>query len=166
MRFNFPSACRPSADIVIGDARLTIAKEQPASFDYLQVDAFSSDSVPTHLLTAEAVKLYLDKLTDKGVLAMHVSNRHLDLAPVAAAAALATPGTHVAIVRSNPANPGLDAAPSVVVIVTKDEASLAPVKAWSDAKGQSAPVVKAWTDDFSDVVSALWRVYTKQRAGT
>jgi spermidine synthase len=165
-RFNFLSACRPNADIVIGDARLTIAKEQPASFDYLQVDAFSSDSVPTHLLTAEAVKLYLDKLTDKGVLAMHVSNRHLDLAPVAAAAALATPGTHVAIVRSNPANPGLDAAPSVVVIVTKDEASLAPVKAWSDAKGQSAPVVKAWTDDFSDVVSALWRVYTKQRAGT
>lgn len=165
-RFNFLSACRPNADIVIGDARLTIAKEQPASFDYLQVDAFSSDSVPTHLLTAEAVKLYLDKLTDKGVLAMHVSNRHLDLAPVAAAAALATPGTHVAIVRSNPANPGLDAAPSVVVVVTKDEASLAPVKGWSDAKVQPAPVVKAWTDDFSDVVSALWRVYTKQRAGT
>ncbi|MEQ1652741.1 MAG: class I SAM-dependent methyltransferase, partial [Hyphomicrobium sp.] len=58
-RFNFLSSCRPNADVVLGDARLTVAKEQPASFDYLQIDAFSSDSVPTHLLTAEAVTLYL-----------------------------------------------------------------------------------------------------------
>lgn len=158
-RFNFLSACRPHADIVIGDARLTIAKESGKSFDYIQVDAFSSDSVPTHLLTAEAVQMYLDKLDDNGVLAMHVSNRHLDLAPVAAAAALATPGTHVAIVRSNPENPGLDAAPSMVVIITKSRAAFAPFEAWSDAKVQTQAVVTAWTDDFSDVVSALYRGY-------
>lgn len=158
-RFNFLSACRPNADVVLGDARLTVAKEQTASFDYLQIDAFSSDAVPTHLLTAEAVKLYLTKLTDKGVLAMHVSNRHLDLAPVAAAAALATPGTHVAIVKSNPKDPGLDSAPSVVVIVTKDAAAMAPVQDWPEAKMQQAATVTPWTDDYSDIVSALWRVY-------
>ncbi|MBK9079454.1 MAG: fused MFS/spermidine synthase [Hyphomicrobium sp.] len=158
-RFNFLSACRPNADIVLGDARLTVAKEQPASFDYLQIDAFSSDSVPTHLLTAEALKLYLSKLTDKGVLAIHVSNRHLDLAPVAAAAAFATPGTSVAIVKSNPKVVSLDSAPSVVVIVTKDPASIAPVKDWQGATMQDAATVTAWTDDYSDIISALWRVY-------
>lgn len=158
-RFNFLSACRPNADVVLGDARLTVAKEQQHSFDYLQIDAFSSDAVPTHLLTAEAVKLYLDKLTSKGVLAMHVSNRHLDLAPVAAAAALATPGTSVAIVNSHPKKVSLDSAPSVVVIVTKDPAVLAPVKDWQGAKLQDSATVTPWTDDYSDIVSALWRVY-------
>jgi spermidine synthase len=163
-RFNFLSACRPNADVVIGDARLTIAREKAQSFDYLQIDAFSSDSVPVHLLTAEAVKLYLDKLADKGVLAIHVSNRHLDLAPVAAAAALATPGTHVAIVRSNPKDVSLDTSPSVVVVVTKDAASFAPLADLNDAAVQTKPAVKAWTDDFSDVISALWRVHGGKRA--
>nr|HPG89283.1 fused MFS/spermidine synthase [Hyphomicrobium sp.] len=162
MRFNFLSACRPNADIVLGDARLTVAKEQPKSFDYLQIDAFSSDAVPTHLLTAEAVKLYLDKLTDKGVLAMHVSNRHLDLAPVAAAAALATPGTAVAIVKSNPKGVSLDSAPSVVVMVTKDSSVLSPVKDWQGATLQSSATVMPWTDDYSDIISALWRAYGRK----
>lgn len=158
-RFNFLSECRPNADVVLGDARLTIAHEAPKSFDYLQVDAFSSDAVPTHLLTAEAMQLYLDKLADKGVLAIHVSNRHLDLAPVATAAALAVQGTHVAVVKSNPKVVSLDAAPSVVVLVTKDAAAMAPIKEWPDAKPQPRATVTAWTDDYSDIVSALWRVY-------
>lgn len=162
-RFNFLSACRPNVDIVLGDARLTVAKEQQHSFDYLQIDAFSSDAVPTHLLTAEAVKLYLDKLTDKGVLAIHVSNRHLDLAPVAAAAALAAPGTSVAIVKSVPKVVSLDSASSVVVIVTKDPAVIAPVKDWQGATMQNAAIVPPWTDDYSDIVSALWRVYGPKR---
>ena len=161
-RFNFLSACRPNADIVLGDARLTVAKEHPASFDYLQIDAFSSDAVPTHLLTAEAVKLYLDKLTDNGVLAMHVSNRHLDLAPVAAAAALATPGTSVAIVNSQPKDVSIDSAPSVVVIVTKNRAVITPVLAWQGARLQDTAMVTPWTDDYSDIVSALWRVYGRK----
>ena len=162
-RFNYLSACRPDVDVVLGDARLTIAKEPASSFDYLQIDAFSSDSVPTHLLTAEAVRMYLSKLTANGVLAMHVSNRHLDLAPVAAAAALATPGTSVAIVKSNPAEISLDSAPSVVVIVTKTAASMAPVKAWPEAVMQDAATVKPWTDDYSDIISALWRVYGRKK---
>lgn len=158
-KFNFLSACRPNADVVLGDARLTIAKEGPQSFDYLQIDAFSSDAVPTHLLTVEAVRLYLDKLSDNGVLTMHVSNRHLDLAPVAAAAALAVPGTHVTVVKSTPPANVLDASPSVVVVVTKAAAQMALVSKWPDARLQSDASVAPWTDDYSDIVSALWRVY-------
>ncbi len=158
-KFNFLSSCRPNADVVLGDARLTIAKEAPASFDYLQVDAFSSDAVPTHLLTVEAVRMYLDKLADTGVLAMHVSNRHLDLAPVAAAAALAVPGTSVTIVNSVPDTISFDSAPSVVVLITKHPEPMAAVSAWPGAMPQTRAAVTPWTDDYSDIVSALWRVY-------
>ncbi len=158
-KFNFLSACRPNADVVLGDARLTIAREAPASFDYLQVDAFSSDAVPTHLLTVEAVKLYLDKVTDNGVLTMHVSNRHLDLAPVAAAAALSVQGTHVTIVNSVPDTTTIDAAPSVVVVITKRAETMQGALAWPGAAPQKLATVTPWTDDYSDIISALWRVY-------
>lgn len=158
-RFNFLSACRPSADIVLGDARLTVVKEQDKSFDYLQIDAFSSDSVPTHLLTSEAVKQYLSKLTDTGILVIHVSNRHLDLAPVAAAAALSNSGTNVAIVRSLSQGKMPEDTPSIVVVVSNSEAAFAPFKAWPDATIETVATVKPWTDDFSDVISALWRMY-------
>ncbi|MEQ1653000.1 MAG: hypothetical protein ABL897_10960, partial [Hyphomicrobium sp.] len=101
----------------------------------------------------------LSKLTENGVLAMHVSNRHLDLAPVAAAAALATPGTHVVIVRGKPSPAFPDSAASIVVIATKSETSIRPVAAWGDAKMQQTATVAPWTDDYSDIISALWRVY-------
>ena len=70
-RFRMLSTCLPDADIVLGDARLTLTREPPASFDYIIVDAFSSDAIPIHLLTLEAIQLYMSKLTDKGVLALH-----------------------------------------------------------------------------------------------
>ena len=76
-QFTYLSTCQPAADIVVGDARLTLAKEKPHIFDYLLLDAFSSDAVPTHLLTAEAIAMYLGKLADRGVLVIHVSNRIL-----------------------------------------------------------------------------------------
>ena len=159
-KFNFLSACRPGADVVLGDARLTIAKEPAGKFDYLQVDAFSSDAVPVHMLTVESMRLYLDKLAPTGVLAFHVSNRHLDLAPVAAAAAISVAGTNVAIVRSFPEKTSFESSPSVVVIVTKNPASFAPFAAWPDATVQNGASVKPWTDDFSNVISALWRAKT------
>ena len=158
-KFNFLSACRPNAYVVLGDARLTIAREASASFDYLQVDAFSSDAVPTHLLTVEAVKLYLDKVTDNGMLTMHVSNRHLDLAPVAAAAALSVPGTSVTIVNSVPDGQSIDATPSVVVVITKRAEPMQAALAWQGAAPQKQATVTPWTDDYSDIISALWRVY-------
>lgn len=162
-RFNFLSACQPNADIVLGDARLTLAKEPQATFDYLQIDAFSSDSVPTHLLTAEAMHLYLDKLSGDGVLAIHVSNRHLDLAPVAAAALLAAPGTKVVVVRSRPEVPSVDTTPSVVVLAAKSQAAFARLAQMPNARVAETATAAAWTDDYSDILSALWRVYGPAR---
>ncbi|MCA9417543.1 MAG: fused MFS/spermidine synthase, partial [Candidatus Omnitrophica bacterium] len=72
----FPNDSR--MDIVIGDARLNLAKAEDSSFDLIVLDAFSSDSVPIHLLTQEALEIYLSKLTEGGLLVFHISNRHLD----------------------------------------------------------------------------------------
>ena len=73
----------------MGDARLSIERQGKQNFDVLAVDAFSSDSIPIHLLTEEAFKLYFERLKPNGVLAVHVSNKYLDLKPIVKLAALA-----------------------------------------------------------------------------
>jgi hypothetical protein len=86
-QFTFLSRCQPKAPIIIGDARLTLERAPAASADVLVVDAFSSDSVPMHLLTREAFATYRKHLSPRGLLLVHISNRYLDLKPVVAAAA-------------------------------------------------------------------------------
>ena len=86
--FRFLSECAPSVPVVLGDARLTLAAAE-ARYDLIVLDAFSSDTIPVHLLTAEAFAIYLAHLSPHGVLVIHGSNRHLDLVPVIAAAAKA-----------------------------------------------------------------------------
>jgi SAM-dependent methyltransferase len=81
-RFTFLQNSRARIEIVPGDARLTLERESPQGFQLLVLDAFSSDAIPTHLLTREAFEVYRRHLAPDGVLAVHVSNRHLDLRPV------------------------------------------------------------------------------------
>jgi len=80
--FTYLRDCPPNVRVVIGDARLTLSDAREFSYGLILVDAFSSDAIPTHLLTREAIAGYLRKLAPDGVLALHISNRHLDLAPV------------------------------------------------------------------------------------
>lgn len=82
--FGLVPTCAPDVPIVLGDARLTLARETGTRFDLLVVDAFSSDAIPIHLLTREAIALYADRLMPGGVLAIHISNKYLDLRPVVA----------------------------------------------------------------------------------
>ncbi|MEX2525726.1 MAG: fused MFS/spermidine synthase [Gammaproteobacteria bacterium] len=74
-------------EIIMGDARISMDREQKRNYDVLAIDAFSGDAIPVHLLTEEAFGIYLDHLRDNGILAVHISNRHLDLRPVIYAAA-------------------------------------------------------------------------------
>ncbi|MEO6716135.1 MAG: hypothetical protein ABIM50_02665, partial [Novosphingobium sp.] len=85
--FTYLSQCAPDAQIVIGDARIAVANAAPGSFNMLAVDAFSSDAIPLHLLTDEAMGVYLNALSQNGVLMIHISNRFIELEPVLAAAA-------------------------------------------------------------------------------
>jgi hypothetical protein len=80
--FTYLEDCRGRTEFVVGDARLQLQRENPQRFDVLVLDAFSSDSIPVHLLTLEAFQLYRRHLADDGVICVHISNRHLDLAPV------------------------------------------------------------------------------------
>ena len=80
--FSFLSECRPDAPIILGDARLTLADAPDGTYDLIVVDAFSSDAIPIHLLTREAMAIYLRKLSPHGMVVLHVSNRHLELASV------------------------------------------------------------------------------------
>lgn len=88
-KFSFLSDCAPDAAIVIGDARLQLARQPAASFDILVIDAFSSDAIPLHLLTSEAMGIYARALRPGGILLIHISNRFFDLEPVLAAEAAA-----------------------------------------------------------------------------
>ena len=85
--FTFLKICKARLDVALGDARLSLEREPPENFDVLAVDAFSSDAIPVHLLTREAFVLYFRHLKPDGVLAVHVSNKHLNLTPVVKLAA-------------------------------------------------------------------------------
>ncbi|MGC4082000.1 MAG: fused MFS/spermidine synthase [Vicinamibacterales bacterium] len=85
--FTYLRDCAPQATVVIGDARLELVKQPEAAFDVMVLDAFSSDAIPVHLITLEAMQLYLQKLAPHGIIAVHISNRYLDLAPVVGATA-------------------------------------------------------------------------------
>lgn len=82
--FRFLSSCRGSCDVVLGDARRQLAKEPNNTFDVIILDGFCSDAIPVHLLTREAIRMYVSKLAPHGVMALHVSNNHLDLPPIIA----------------------------------------------------------------------------------
>ena len=88
-RFSFLTECRPDVKIVIGDARLTLSDQPDGQFDMILIDAFSSDAIPTHLLTKEAMAIYKQKIKPDGLILMHISNKHMALASAVAGIAKA-----------------------------------------------------------------------------
>jgi SAM-dependent methyltransferase len=158
--FTFLDDSRASIRLVIGDGRLRLAAAPAAAYDLIVLDAFSSDSVPVHLLTREAVELYLAKLRPGGVLAFHVTNRYLDLEPVVAGAAHAlglaglSQSHHVTAAEERAGETS-----SRWIALARDRTALARLAAdprWRPlATGGSLPL---WTDQFSNVLDVLdWR---------
>ncbi len=88
--FTFLHDCKADHQVLLGDARLTLEAQPSQQFDLMAIDAFTSDAIPVHLLTREAFALYFRHLKPAGILAVHVSNRYLDLVPVVARATLTT----------------------------------------------------------------------------
>jgi hypothetical protein len=159
--FRYLARCMPEPDIVLGDARLTLAKESDGSFDYLMVDAFSSDAIPIHLLTVEALRLYLGKLSERGILALHVSNQNLDLPPVLEANLSALDDVTGVYVEGER---GSGALASQVVLMARDGARLREALSWHRARHLGGASVRPWTDDYSDILSAVWRRYKAKLA--
>ena len=149
--------CAPDAAIAVGDARLLLAREE-AAFDFLALDAFTSDAIPVHLLTLEAFRSYLRVLAPDGILAVHVSNRHLDLEPVVAAIAART-GLAGRIKRYS-APEELDeskaATSSHLVVLARDEGTLEALDLDAGWVPLGAPDrVQVWTDDYASIVPLL-----------
>jgi spermidine synthase len=158
--FTYIKGCAksPHVDWRIGDARLTLAKEPAGSFDVLLVDAFSSDAVPAHLLTVEAMRMYLSKLEPDGVVIMHLSNRNLDLMrPVAAVAKAA--GGYALAQNYTPPDIRFDLVQSAedVIIVGRNKAALDAYRNDWHWRVPDAQGVAPWTDDYTNLVAAMTR---------
>jgi len=159
--FTYLRDCPPAKRIVLGDARLSMQQAPDSSYDYIILDAFSSDAIPVHLMTREAVQLYLRKLAPGGSIAFHVSNRYLNLAPVlveiARGAKLAgIVGADTAITPSQRASYKMDSRWVVLSRKATDHAQLARQPGWRVLPPKST--VGLWTDDFSNVFSVFrWR---------
>lgn len=154
--FSYISNCALGpVKVELGDARLTVSRQANDQYDILLIDAFSSDAVPAHLLTVEAVKTYLTKIKPDGVVILHLSNRNLDLLGPAQAVALAA-GGHALVQRhiGDPKKPFMWESTEDAVIIARTQAALAPYVSdgrWTAAKA----TVRPWTDDYTNIVGAL-----------
>jgi hypothetical protein len=154
--FSYMADCGTACRVVIGDARQSLAAAS-ASYGVIVLDAFSSDAIPLHLLTREALELYLSRLASGGFLAFHISNRHLDLEAVLAR--LAADAGLTAVIRrdhdTENAAPGKSG--SVWVAVARNGADLGQLSpAWRPA--HFTPSTDLWTDDFSNILKlVVWR---------
>lgn len=152
--FTYLQDVRGKLDLVLGDGRLALEREPAQGFDVLLVDAFSGDSVPAHLLTQEAFALYFRHLKPDGVLAVHVTNRFLDLPPIVKLAA--ERHGYPSVLVSNQDDDALDAYHSDWVLVSKRGALLQNPKI--QAARNDAPIrpgIRPWTDDFSSLLPIL-----------
>jgi hypothetical protein len=156
--FSYVSGSRAQIEIVPGDARLSLENELALSgsqnFDVLILDVFSSDSIPMHLLDAEAFDLYLKHLGADGILAVNISNRHLNLVPV-----VWTLADHLGLSRVVISDSGSlpDTFPSLWMLMSRDPSLLDAARILSHATPMNGYVspVKLWTDDFSNLIQIL-----------
>lgn len=155
--FTYLSECAPAAEIILGDGRLNLAAQPAGKHNLLLIDAFSSDSIPVHLLTVEAVELYLSRLSEDGLLVMHISNRHLDLSRIVARIAdqIGVSAYFQFYIADDNAISNFGAASSQVVVLARSESALEAIKddaRWSLLEGDGK---RAWRDDYSNVIGAI-----------
>ena len=158
-QFTFISTCAPNMKMIEGDARITLQHGPQEKADYFLVDAFSSDSIPVHLITTDAMQLYMSHVQDDGVLVMHVTNRYMDLVPVVAANMKAIdPSLQGRVLDYAPTTSDISAAHSIAIVISRNPKALELL----DQAGGTVPLVPAqgvdkWTDDFSNLPSAILR---------
>jgi SAM-dependent methyltransferase/MFS family permease len=151
--FTFLGDSGAKIELVLGDARLSMEREPPQNYDLLVIDAFSSDSIPVHLITREALAVYLRHLKPSGVIAFHVTNRFLHLAPVVKSIA-GEHDLHVALISDDAEDS--DLARTDWTLVTRDQALLdRPEIAQYVSEIESIPGLRVWTDDFNNLFRIL-----------
>ena len=168
--FDYLRSCPARVRVVVGDARLALARDSLAPgayYDALLVDAFSGDGIPTHLVTLEAIESYLGKLRPGGLLVFHISNRYYELRPVLRAASRSL-GLHGLYRDSSHDGPLAEyESPSIVYAIARERESLAPLalRGWLDPERRGEiPDVRPWTDDYVNLLVPLYARFASERA--
>jgi hypothetical protein len=155
--FTYLRDCPPRVLVTLGDARLSLTKAPDSHFGLIVLDAFSSDAIPTHLLTREAVELYLSKLAKGGIIALHISNRHINLRPVIGN--LAKNLRLVSLFRDDmqidETEVRMGKEPSTWAVMAHHLTDLGPLAHDPRWKPLEEPVGAVWTDDFSNIVTVI-----------
>lgn len=157
--FTYVQQCAPTARVELGDARLRIAREPDGGFDVIVVDAFTSDAIPAHLLTREAIALYLRKASARGIVVLHLSNRNLALVSEAARVArdLHAPTLYYISDRIRQEHADFyGGLPASVMIIARSPEILAHLPLHSDWRVINAPPGRGWSDDYIALPRALW----------
>ncbi|MGQ0547441.1 MAG: spermidine synthase [Betaproteobacteria bacterium] len=154
--FTYLGDSEATIELALGDARLTLEREPPQGFDVLAVDAFSSDAIPVHLITREALGAYLRHVQPDGIVAFHVSNRFLELVPVVARLAREH-GAHAVLVDDNPDEDDAYRSRSDWVLVSRDPAALRhkEIAEVGAVPAEDRPAWRTWADDYSNLVQIL-----------
>ncbi|EBA11641.1 fused MFS/spermidine synthase [Roseobacter sp. CCS2] len=154
--FTFMSKCAPLAPTHIGDARLVLEAQSDIRYDILLIDAYSSDAVPVHLITNEAIELYRSRLTDDGVLVLHISNRYYDLSlPLARSANDLGLVSHIQRYKGEPQS--ADNSASRVVIMANADSDLVDLYTTGPWQPLVSDGKRLWTDDYANLLSILAR---------
>lgn len=151
--FTYLTEAEGQIETVIADGRIALEQEEPQHFDVLVLDAFSGDAIPTHLLTRECGELYLKHLSEDGILAIHITNRHVDLSPVCKG--LADEFSLASVVMASMQNSETGTSHAVWVLMSRSEKTLRGV---NPGGTQSFPLGEEsilWTDDFSNLLSVM-----------
>lgn len=152
--FSYLADSPASVETAFGDARLVLEREPPRGFDVLAIDAFSSDAIPVHLLTLEAGRVYRRHVADDGVIAIHISNRYLDLSGVCLRIAQSLGWQALRILDRPSGKPGLH--PSDWVLITANPILLDRLRGWAtDIPAPPAGTPRAWTDDDHSLYDVL-----------
>jgi spermidine synthase len=162
--FDFLGRSEAQVDIVPGDGRLSLERQSPQGFDVLVVDAFSGDAIPVHLLTREAFELYFRHLNPQGVLAIHVSNRLLDLPPVVEAGARSVGARAIEVTNAEDDASAVyesewmlldrNATPNPTVSALAESEVVLPPGTTSQNQDKDR-LLRPWTDDYSNLVEIL-----------
>lgn len=154
--FTFLQDCPPESHIHLGDGRLEIAKAPAGAYGFIIVDTFSSDAIPVHIITREALAIYKDRLAEGGILAFNISNRHLNLIPLLSA--MAEDGGFYALLKSDAQPEGRLSTPSVWVVMARQETDFNGLGqaglGWQVL--ENTDNFRVWTDNYSDIIETLF----------
>ena len=155
-RFTYLKNCKAKVDVILGDARLSMESEKPQQFDVLALDAFSSDAIPVHLLTKEAIEIYLRHLKPDGIIAVHISNRYLNLEPVVDGLAQHF-ALKSAVISNYPDEDDWWLYNSTWVLLAKNPSVLAhkSIRDAIDLPREKSIRVPLWTDEYTSLLPIL-----------